>query len=86
MGGGRLKGEGCHFIDFLCDQAASDPVTVIAHGFPSEPDLPLAATDNFSVADPFADGGVGTVHYAADAPIGPGKGALRDQRARAPTR
>ena len=25
-GGGRLKGEGCHFIDFLCDQAGSDPV------------------------------------------------------------
>ena len=32
-----------------------------------------AATDNFSVEIAFADGGVGTLHYAADAPRGPGK-------------
>jgi predicted dehydrogenase len=72
-GGGRLKGEGCHFIDFLCDQAGSDPATVRALGFPSNPDLALAATDNFSVQIEFADGGVGTVQYAADSPAGPGK-------------
>jgi predicted dehydrogenase/threonine dehydrogenase-like Zn-dependent dehydrogenase len=72
-GGGRLKGEGCHFIDFLCDQAGSDPTTVSARGFRSDPTLALAATDNFSVQIQFADGGVGTVSYAADAPTGPGK-------------
>jgi predicted dehydrogenase len=72
-GGGRLKGEACHFIDFLCDQAASDPTAVSARGFRSEPSLPLVATDNFSVEIQFADGGVGTLHYAADAPTGPGK-------------
>ncbi len=73
QGGGRLKGEGCHFIDFICDQEGSDPLSVSAHGFPSDPALPLAASDNFSVQITFADGGVGTVHYAADAPRGPGK-------------
>ncbi len=72
-GGGRLKGEGCHFIDFLLDQAASDPTTVTARGFASRSGLPLAATDNFSVEIGFGDGGVGTLHYAADAPVGPGK-------------
>ncbi len=72
-GGGRLKGEGCHFIDFLCDQARCDPVRVNARGFNSSPGLPLAATDNFSVEIAFADGSVGTLHYAADAPLGPGK-------------
>jgi predicted dehydrogenase len=72
-GGGRLKGEGCHFIDFLCDQAIGDPVRVTARGFSSRSDLPLAATDNFSVEIWFDDGSVGTLHYAADAPIGPGK-------------
>jgi predicted dehydrogenase len=72
-GGGRLKGEGCHFIDFLCDQAGSDPVRVTARGFNSRPGLPLAATDNFSVQIWFEDGSVGTLHYAADAPLGPGK-------------
>jgi predicted dehydrogenase/threonine dehydrogenase-like Zn-dependent dehydrogenase len=72
-GGGRLKGEGCHFIDFLCDQAGSDPSAVSAWGFRSDPTLALAATDNFSLQIQFADGGVGTVQYAADAPRGPGK-------------
>jgi predicted dehydrogenase len=72
-GGGRLKGEGCHFIDFLCDQAQGDPVAVTARGFPSRRELPLAATDNFSVQVTFADASVGTVHYASDAPTGPGK-------------
>lgn len=72
-GGGRLRGEGCHFIDFLCDQAVSDLVSVSAKGFPSSPSLPLVATDNFNVRLEFADGSVGVVTYAADAPTGPGK-------------
>jgi predicted dehydrogenase/threonine dehydrogenase-like Zn-dependent dehydrogenase len=72
-GGGRLKGEGCHFVDFLCDQAAADPLTVTATGFASDPALARAATDNFSLQIRFADGSVGTVNYAADAPNGPGK-------------
>jgi predicted dehydrogenase len=75
-GGGRLKGEGCHFIDFLCDQAGADPVRVTARGFSSRSVLPLAATDNFSVQIWFEDGSVGTLHYAADAPLGPGKERL----------
>ncbi len=73
LGGGRLVGEGCHFIDFLCAQAGSDPLTVSARGFPSTDDLPLRATDNFSLQIAFADGSVGTIGYAADAPTGPGK-------------
>ena len=39
----------------------------------SDPDLPLGATDNFSLQIAFADGGVATITYAADAPPGPGK-------------
>jgi predicted dehydrogenase len=72
-GGGRLKGEGCHFIDFLCDQAGSDPVSVTASGFGSSPALARAATDNFQVQIRFADGSVGALSYAADAPTAPGK-------------
>ena len=33
LGGGRLKGEGCHFVDFLCDQAG-----------PTRPGSPPAAS------------------------------------------
>jgi predicted dehydrogenase len=73
IGGGRLRGEGCHFVDFLCDQAGADPVEVSAHAFASIPDLPLAARDNFSVRVVFANGSVGTVNYAAESPAGPGK-------------
>ena len=73
IGGGRLKGEGCHFIDFLCDQAAGDPVSVSAHGFPSEAGLALVSTDNFSVQVVFSDDSVGTLNYGANAPSGPGK-------------
>ena len=72
-GGGRLLGEGCHFVDFLCDHAGSDPVLVSARGFPSDSALPLVSTDNFSLQISFADGSVGTVAYTADAPTGPGK-------------
>ena len=73
LGGGRLKGEGCHFVDFLCDQARADPARVTASGFVSNPALSLAATDNFNLQIQFSDGSVGTISYAADAPTGPGK-------------
>ncbi len=73
VGGGRLLGEGCHFVDFLCDQAPGDPLRVSARGFRSDPELPLLATDNFSLQIDFSDGSAGTVNYAADSPTGPGK-------------
>lgn len=73
IGGGRLLGEGCHFVDFLCDQADGDPLRVSARGFRSDPSLPLLATDNFSLQIDFSDGSVGAVIYSADSPTGPGK-------------
>jgi predicted dehydrogenase/NADPH:quinone reductase-like Zn-dependent oxidoreductase len=72
-GGGRLIGEGCHFVDYLCFVAGSDPLTVTAQGFGSRADAPLAATDNFAVQIAFADDSVGHLTYAANAPTGPGK-------------
>jgi predicted dehydrogenase len=73
VGGGRLIGEGCHFVDFLCAQASGDPLRVSARGFRSDPSLSLLATDNFSLQIDFSDGSVGTVAYAADSPTGPSK-------------
>lgn len=72
-GGGRLVGEGCHFIDFLCDQAGCDPLSVRATGFGADPELPLVSTDNLSVQIEFADGSAANLNYAADSPRGPGK-------------
>jgi predicted dehydrogenase len=56
-GGGRLLGEGVHFIDFLCGMLDADPVTVGAQG----------STDgqNFVVTLRFPDDSLGTVIYTA---------------------
>ncbi len=56
-GGGRLLGEGVHFIDFLCGMVDADPVSISAQGSPD--------WQEFSVSITFADGSLGTVLYSA---------------------
>jgi predicted dehydrogenase/threonine dehydrogenase-like Zn-dependent dehydrogenase len=62
LGGGRLLGEACHFVDLLRHLAAS----------PIEDLQLLSATDSklcpdtFSLQLRFADGSIGTVHYFAN--------------------
>ncbi len=58
-GGGRLVGEGCHFIDLLRYLAAA-PIT----GW-QRTEMNSATRDTFSLQLSFADGSVGTVHYFA---------------------
>jgi predicted dehydrogenase/threonine dehydrogenase-like Zn-dependent dehydrogenase len=62
VGGGRVVGEVCHFVDFLQFAARSRPVSVFAQGF---------GTENVQVAIRFADGTVGAVDYfsVADAAL-----------------
>ena len=62
VGGGRILGEVCHFVDFLQFAARSKPVRVFAQGF---------GTDNVQVSLRFADGSVGSVDYfdVADAAL-----------------
>jgi polar amino acid transport system substrate-binding protein len=62
IGGGRVVGEVCHFVDFLQFAARSRPVSVYAQGF---------GTENVQVAIRFADGSVGAVDYfsVADAAL-----------------
>jgi len=54
VGGGRVLGEVCHFVDFLQFAAGARPVSVFAQGFGPE---------NVQVAMRFADGSVGAVDY-----------------------
>jgi polar amino acid transport system substrate-binding protein len=54
VGGGRILGEVCHFIDFLRFAARSRAVSVFAQGFGAE---------NVQVALRFADGSVGSIDY-----------------------
>ncbi|MBS0151832.1 MAG: bi-domain-containing oxidoreductase [Nitrospira sp.] len=54
IGGGRIIGEGCHFVDLLRFLAASPIVGVQAMS---------AGEDNVTVTLRFADRSIGTVHY-----------------------
>ena len=61
-GGGRLLGEGCHFIDFACWLVDALPVSVAAvPGTPSH----FGPTEGFGLALGFGDGSVATILYAA---------------------
>jgi predicted dehydrogenase len=65
QGGGRLLGEGCHFVDALAFLAAAPVVRVYATGY-GNPLAPLQAHDNVLVTLTFATGSVGSIVYAAD--------------------
>jgi predicted dehydrogenase/threonine dehydrogenase-like Zn-dependent dehydrogenase len=64
-GGGRLLGEGCHFIDFACWLGGSPPTRVACTMNPDE-GKPLAAAQSFCVTLSFGDGSLATILYAAD--------------------
>lgn len=63
-GGGRLLGEGCHFLDFMrwfCNADATSVHTVALRA--ARADLP--ATANFAVNVSFADGSLGQLFYTS---------------------
>ncbi|MBL8510737.1 MAG: bi-domain-containing oxidoreductase, partial [Betaproteobacteria bacterium] len=60
VGGGRIIGEGCHFIDLLRYLAGSP---IVAH---SRMAMDTATGDTVSLQLGFADGSIGTVHYFAN--------------------
>lgn len=57
QGGGRLLGEGVHFIDFICAMLNADPVSVIAQSSPDGQDFTLVLR--------FPDESLGTLIYTA---------------------
>jgi predicted dehydrogenase len=63
QGGGRIIGEGCHFVDFITFLVGSPPVSVSAHALP---DAGRYREDNVSMTFTFADGSVGVVDYLAN--------------------
>ena len=63
QGGGRIIGEGCHFVDFLAFLAGAAPVTVSAHALP---DGGRYHEDNLSMTFTFPDGSIGVVDYLAN--------------------
>jgi predicted dehydrogenase len=62
-GGGRLVGEGCHFLDLATFLVGAPPVRVHATGIPEGPRPEL--WQDFSVSVAYRDGSVARVDYAA---------------------
>lgn len=63
QGGGRLLGEGCHFIDFLIFLAGQAPLAVSAAALG---ELGGQPQDNLQVTLRFADGSLGTLSYLSN--------------------
>jgi predicted dehydrogenase/threonine dehydrogenase-like Zn-dependent dehydrogenase len=61
-GGGRLVGEGCHFVDFALWLVGAAPVRVSCTPQPA-PGEPLAGAQRFSIAVTFDDGSSAVVVY-----------------------
>jgi predicted dehydrogenase/threonine dehydrogenase-like Zn-dependent dehydrogenase len=65
VGGGRIIGEGCHFIDLLRYLVGHPIVDVTARSMGAAPGLAVRE-DKMSITLTFADGSLGTVHYFAN--------------------
>jgi predicted dehydrogenase/threonine dehydrogenase-like Zn-dependent dehydrogenase len=63
QGGGRIIGEGCHFIDFLTFLTDSLPVEVNVEGLPEDDRF---REDNVHITVTFADGSVGSIAYLSN--------------------
>lgn len=63
QGGGRIIGEGCHFVDFLTFLTGSAPVSVMSYGLP---DHGRYHEDNVVMTFRYPDGSIGTVTYVAN--------------------
>lgn len=63
IGGGRIIGEACHFIDLITFLVGAPPVSVSAHALP---DNGKYSEDNVSMTFTFPDGSLGVVDYLAN--------------------
>ena len=64
IGGGRIVGEGCHFIDFMSFVAGAPVIAVQARCIRTG-NSTLVAEDSTNITLEFADGSIGILTYAA---------------------
>ena len=74
IGGGRVIGEACHFID-LVRFFANSPIVDISSYF-----LDGKTRDSVSIQMRFVDGSIGAVHYFSNGPQKIGEGAIGNFR------
>lgn len=65
VGGGRIVGEGCHFIDLLRHLAGAPILAHHAIALGSHPAIPVR-DDKAVITLQFADGSMGVIHYLAN--------------------
>ena len=63
VGGGRIIGEGCHFVDFITFLVGAVPISVTTQALP---DNGKYREDNVSMTFTFPDGSIGVVDYLAN--------------------
>ena len=63
QGGGRIIGEGCHFVDFLTFLAGACPTSISAQAIPDEGRY---CQDNVCLTLTFPDGSIGSILYLAN--------------------
>ena len=63
IGGGRIIGEACHFVDFITFLVGEPSNSVTAHALP---DINKYRDDNVSMTFTFPDGSIGVVDYLAN--------------------
>ncbi|MFQ5685032.1 MAG: bi-domain-containing oxidoreductase [Candidatus Scalindua sp.] len=73
VGGGRLVGEACHFIDLLIYLSGSKPYKIMTYALP---DKGHYSQDNLHITLEFANRTLGTVTYVANGDKGFGKECL----------
>jgi predicted dehydrogenase len=65
VGGGRIIGEACHFIDLMRYLADSEVVSVQARRMGDAPGIEITE-DKAAITLGFADGSFGTIHYLSN--------------------
>jgi predicted dehydrogenase/threonine dehydrogenase-like Zn-dependent dehydrogenase len=63
QGGGRIIGEGCHFVDFLTYLVGANPISVSTQSLPDDSQY---REDNVVMTFTYPDGSVGSVIYLAN--------------------
>lgn len=65
VGGGRIIGEGCHWLDFM-RYLVAQPIISVSAAMMGQAQGVEICDDKMSVTVGFADGSIGTVHYFAN--------------------
>ena len=65
VGGGRMIGEGCHFVDLASALVRSNPISVYAIAT-DKPEKSAIVNDNLVVSLQFENGSIANITYAAD--------------------